>query len=568
MKQARRLVRDLFVCWIVWICAADAAAQTLPIVVKYRAIATVYVDAGNAEGLEPGDRLEILRAGEVIAELEVLRLAEHSASCSILVEHQPIEAGDAVKLPPPPEPLPAVAELVEVAVDEVVKGPAEKQPPRAALARAPVPTPISAILPPDLAGRSRRRNSAPEYTRLRGSLTFNWESFVDASEFGRDTDRTGARLSLRVEEIAGFPLELRIRLSTREIVSSGTLFDPQSERTTKNRFYEASLLFDPPVGRFGFQVGRMRSGEFAGIGGLDGGIGRYALSPGIDVGAFGGATPDIEEFNTDVQRMKYGVFARYVSEKATRPVRLFVAAVREEGTEGVSREFLAFNMRYQTGNRWSFYQRAEADLNNGWRGEVAGSSSQLSNLSFTARAVVSPSTRLLFSYTRIERYRTEETRSISEELFDDATRQGLRVTLQGGAGNGLRYSLSAGLRDREGDEEGGHSFGGSLSKGNVSPLGLALSGNVIAFANETSDGTVANLRASKRLGRGHRIGVTLGGRMSQNMLLEEPDTATQWARLNGWLELPGALFGTAEVEVITGDQLAGRRLSLGLGYRF
>ena len=567
MKPARSLVRYLFVCWLVWICAADAAAQPLPIAVKYRTIATVYVDAGNAEGLEPGDRLKVLRDGTLVAELEVLRLAEHSASCKILVEHQPIEAGDAVELPPPPELLPA-AELVAAVADEPASEPVPPSAPRTALARAPAPTPIVAIPPPDLAARRRRRSASSDFSRVRGSLTANWESFTDASEIGRDTDRVGARLSLRVEEIAGYPLTLRIRLSTREIASSGTLFDPQSERTTKNRFYEASLLFDPPVGRFGFQVGRMRSGEFAGIGGLDGGIGRYALSPGIDVGAFGGATPDIEQFSTDVQRMKYGVFARYVSEKATRPVRLFVAAVREEGTEGVSREFLAFNMRYQTGERWSFYQRAEADLNNGWRGEAAGSSSQLSNLSFTARAVVSPSTRLLLSYTRIERYRTEETRSIAEELFDDAIRQGLRVTLQGGAGNGLRYSLSSGLRDREGEEAGGYSFGGSLSKGNVSPLRLALSGNVTAFSNETSDGTIANLRASKRLGRGHRIGMTVGGRMSQNMLLEEPDTTTQWGRLNGWFELPGSLFATAEIELITGDQLAGQRLSLGLGYRF
>jgi hypothetical protein len=81
----------LAVCWLAGWPAAEAAAQepatgepaarSAPsFQVSYRSADAVYLDAGRAAGLAEGDRLEVVRDGEAIAEIEVVFVAEHSAS--------------------------------------------------------------------------------------------------------------------------------------------------------------------------------------------------------------------------------------------------------------------------------------------------------------------------------------------------------------------------------------------------------------------------------------------------------------------------------------------------------
>ncbi|HEX5757645.1 MAG TPA: hypothetical protein VF121_00465, partial [Thermoanaerobaculia bacterium] len=89
--------------------AADAQAGT-EAGVRYRTPETVYLDAGTLAGVDVGDRLEVVRGGETIGEVEVVFAAERSASCRVLSERTPIQAGDHVRLPGggavarPPEP--------------------------------------------------------------------------------------------------------------------------------------------------------------------------------------------------------------------------------------------------------------------------------------------------------------------------------------------------------------------------------------------------------------------------------------------------------------------------------
>ncbi|HEY9421353.1 MAG TPA: hypothetical protein VIW92_08065, partial [Thermoanaerobaculia bacterium] len=65
---------------------------------RYRSADTIYLDAGNAAGIDVGDRLEVLRGGRVIAEIEVIFAAERSASAKILNERDAIQPGDRARL--------------------------------------------------------------------------------------------------------------------------------------------------------------------------------------------------------------------------------------------------------------------------------------------------------------------------------------------------------------------------------------------------------------------------------------------------------------------------------------
>ena len=71
-----------------------AADPTLT--VKYRSASAIYVDGGKAQGLQLGDRLAVVSGSETVAELEIVYLAEHSASCQVLNEKRTVRAGDRV----------------------------------------------------------------------------------------------------------------------------------------------------------------------------------------------------------------------------------------------------------------------------------------------------------------------------------------------------------------------------------------------------------------------------------------------------------------------------------------
>jgi hypothetical protein len=78
----------------------NAEEEPPDIRVRYRSAETVYVSAGTAAGLAVGDRLEILRSGEVIAEVEVIFAAEQSASCRVLTQQVEIRKEDSARLVP------------------------------------------------------------------------------------------------------------------------------------------------------------------------------------------------------------------------------------------------------------------------------------------------------------------------------------------------------------------------------------------------------------------------------------------------------------------------------------
>jgi hypothetical protein len=511
-----------------------------PLAVRYRSADTIYLNSGRASGLEVGDRLEVVRGGEVIAELEVLFTAEHSASCRVLNERKAIQADDRVR------------RIGEAA-------PAPDPPPS-----APAPPRTEEPMP-------KREAPRPTRTRVTGAVSLDTEVFSDGTESRRDFNRTAARLNVRVRDIAGTPLQLRLRMRSLDEERERRLTSGIPESTSRDRLYELSLIYEPEDARYGFRLGRLGAGPFVGIGYLDGGLGKVRVLGPLELGGFYGRRPNIEELGFDGSGSKYGLFARIAPESSG--VEFFVAGVREEGETDISREYVAIETRYDPGQRWTFFQHAELDLNTGWREEAAGSTSQLSQLSLTALGRLTERSRLVISYDRFERFLTEESRFIPTELFDDLTRQGLRVSYQTGPARGLNFSVTAGAHALDAEEEGGDSETSfSLGVGawhpELSGLKLFVGADVLGFTNPTTDGLLVTTRVGRRFGGGHELSLGLGGTLSRQSLLVDEETSTQWARASLWLELPLDLFGQAEIEVLTGDELEGQRLSLGLGYRF
>jgi len=561
-RRARAGLRLFSILWFgLWThgaAAVVAIADDFPEVrVRYRSADSVYLDAGEAVGLTSGERLAISRDGKVVAEVEVTFLARHSASCRVLTMSDEIRAGDLVlRLGPAPAP---TLESQSEAVSE---------PPGSSDYVSPSGAAGSSSKLPNASRDSDRYDSARRPTRLSGTLIVDWESLSGSGGTDLGYTRTGARLDLRVRDIGGHPYDFRARMRSRRYDRDRLLADLPSQTETRDRFYELALTYAPPEGRFSFAAGRLGAGA-AVFGYLDGVVGRMALGPSLTLGALVGSRPDLEEFSFGAAELKYGLFAEYspVRRDETQAWSILFAGVREEGEADVSREFLSLRMRYDGGGRWSLFQRAELDLNNGWRREFESEAVQLSSFSIGAMARLSDATRLTVSYDRYERYRTEDTRFLARELFDDLLRYGFRARLSHGRPRSLNVSIFAGIRDRDDDVDATVSFGGGVSDSQITRWNLHAYANLLAFSNPFTEGWVATLRAGKRFRAGHEIDLTLGERLSTDLLFDE-NLSTGWFRLGGWIELPKNLFANLGYEVTTGDEVDDQLASASLGYRF
>jgi len=529
--------------------------------VRYRSADAVYLSGGTAEGVQVGDRFRVVHGDETAALLEVVFTAEHSSSCRVVEQTATIEPGDlalaidAEDDATPGQPAPGQ----EVAAGEEEPAAAEPQP-------EPVATRPSYSLDPG--DRSRRTTS------WSGSLTFDYDDYADDrdEDDGLDYQRSTARLSLRGRDLAGHPLQLRIRARAQQVDRSRDTGRGAEESEDRHRLYELSLTWDPPQGRFRFAAGRLGASPFVGIGTLDGAVGEVRVGPYVHVGAFAGSRPDLADGDGGFESLgeSVGALVRFHSKTrstAFSPFELLLAGVRDEGDLDVSREYAVIEMRYIGGGVWTFHQRAELDVNNGWREEVADSSTQLSNLALSATARITEARRFTLSYNRFERYWTEETRFIDEELFDSLWRQGLRASLDLGRPGGLTFTMQGGLRAREDGEEDSVSFGVGLRHPRLFQRRLAASVYALSYTGEFADGLLLTSQLAVRFREGHSLSLSLGGRQTQNNFVGG-ETELYWTRLGFWAELPGNLFARGDVELSEGDGYGGVLSSLGLGVRF
>lgn len=538
----------------------SVAAEDASIHVRYRSADTVYLDAGRLAGLTVGDRLEIEREGTVLAVVEVVFVADHSASAQPIEdfteERGEVRAGDLAR------PLGTLTP----------QGPSA----RAESSRAESPTTTSpAAVAPREAPRTTRRK-----TRISGFASFDIESYADERDVDdrslRDYDETTARLSVRGRDLGGLPLDLRVRLRSRRIERASDVGAGVSTSEEQERLYELSLRWAPDSNRYEVSVGRLGAGPFTGIGYLDGISGRYRVVGGWQVGAFYGSRPELTDLGFESAGTKYGVFSRWEPVKRSPergPWEVFLAGMREENDAGATRDVAILETRLgAAGGRWSFFQRAEFDVGSSAPGgSTAEDENQLTQLALTLTGRLGDRSRLVLSYDRYDPVLLfEDQPETPAEEFRDLLRQGLRASLHFGRPGGLDVSISGGLRrgagqrDGPGGAEETTSFG--LGVRRIRQQGVSYSGDLQAFSNPFTEGALLTLRSRYGFGTGHSVGFVVGYSAYERLGGEE--RVSGWARLETWFELPASLFARADVEILAGDDAEGQRLRLGVGYRF
>ena len=523
--------------------------------VKYRSAANVYLDAGRAQGLRVGDRLEIVDA-TAVAELEVVYVADQSASCKLLSEKRPVRPGDVARLTsrgPAPPGLPAATTVAAAPV-------------------APSTTSLTAAAPV----AAPEAKPAGPWARVRGSASFGYYQAWDQTESAYDFQQRTGRLDLGLYDIAGQPLSFTLRGRSRQDVRARTLSDrtPESERT--DRLYEVALRYEPPSDQFGVEVGRIGIYRFVGIGYLDGALAHFRPVRDVQVGAFGGRVADIESLSFEGTGSKYGGFVRLApgGRYSTAGYDAMLAFVHETADGDLSREYLSLESRFGNGSRWSLFQRAELDLYTGWRKEVSGKSYQFSNVSFSGNLRVTPSAWAFLSYDGLRNYRYFRNRIVPEEVFDDLLHQGLRAGVNVNRAGGLGATAGFGMSLKEPDPRNpeleianAYSFNAGVRHANLFSSGFSAGIDGSGFSNGYTDGGLVMARVGRRFDGGHMLDLSLG-RSVYRVKQTEQDRTTQWLRLMGRGELGHRVYLQGDFEYDSGDDLKGPRAFLELGILF
>ena len=518
-----------------------------PIRVRQVLAEEVFLDAGRTAGLVAGQRVKVVRtdaatgATTEIAELEIAFIAGHSASCKIVSTTGGITVGDLVI--PGPAPVQAASPTVPGSAGGGGGGSTATSP----------------------GGKPPGWNPA-EHTDYSGSLALRFQGFKDGGPAGRDFNQESALVNIYAGHIGGSKFDFRLRgTASREQIQ---LSSGGSESRDNDRLYEATLSYEPPEARFTYQVGRLISGPLVGFDYLDGGVGEFHATRRFSLGAFYGSRSNGDQIDFASPGRAYGAFVHWLDQAVGSPfyAEFLLEAIGDYLKGDTNREYLSFYGRQGSGSRWSLYERAEFDLGHNWRDNPAANNNQLSNVLFSGSYSLNKAVRLGVSYDQSRQIITLDDRFTPEELFDNALREGYRVTAYLGSAKTVRGNFSIGQRWKQGNPDRSLAYNANVYHSNVFGWNMLVGGDYSGFDGDTSSGFRAGLRVQKYFRSGHDVELTIG--TSGTDLVATGETRkNQWLRLSGTLQLGRRFYLLGELESATGDDLEGERLFLQLGYR-
>lgn len=510
--------------------------------VKYISAENVYIDGGTAQGLSVGDKLIVRDADKIVADLEIIYVSENSASCKILKQEETIEPGNLVVVYQQQEKEPAIKQEEEQTQPE--------------------------SLPTQYQKKEYKPKSSEPFAKISGSISAQIYHFDDLSDQNLDFTQPTLRLNLRAQKLWGKDYNLRIRSRARHNQRSRSYNNNIPENEWRNRIYEFSISYDNENAPFNFKTGRIISNHISGIGYIDGLLLQQNVSQNFRYGIFAGTQPEWQysDFQTSLQ--KYGGYLNYrKGDYGGFRMESTVAAAGVYHSSTVSREFLYIQNTLSNSSRWHLYQSTEIDVNRGWRKEKAGEDVSISNLFLSARYQISKSVNVGLSYDNRKNYWTYETRSLTDSLFDDFLRRGLRGNVSIRLPYNYRIFSNVGYRKRDGDPEPTYSYGGGINKSNFIIDRLFINLRASGFQNPFSDGYSFNVQIGQYFLRTNYLSIGYGN-YYYKFSSTNSTRVNRSVQANGQFYLISRFFLSTQYEYGFGEDVKGHRVFAEFGYRF
>ena len=505
--------------------------------ISYISTENIYVDKGKKSGLSIGDTLNVKRDGEIIANLKILYVAEHSASCAVLYQKENLHIGDQVDF------------LLKRIISE-----------KSDLTVVPIGRPTQE--------NNRKKVSSKPFARISGGLSLQWMHYKDQSGNNLNFNQPTVQFNLRAKELWGKKYFFVIKMRLRKNARAKSYRPGIQEEEWRNRIYSFYFSYEDDSSPINFRIGRILTPNLRGVGFLDGLQLQHNISKDFNWGAYAGLQSSWQFATAEDSLKKYGLFISYKSgdfnsNRFTGTVAY--NAVYHEQT--VSRENFYIQSSFYSHDKLSIYQSMEIDMNTSWRREKENQFISLTSFYLSAQYKFSNAVRSGISYDNRKNFYRYETREISEDFYDLAFRHGLSADLSLTLPQDYSTSIRLSAKKREGDSEATYIGRLSLKKRNIIYHYLDMNINFNGYINYYTKGWIPSINISKQIPGGHYLSFN-GGFNKYEVKLDGQDRNRYWLRLNGSLQLFGRTYLSGFYSYEWGDDFKGYRLLAEMGYRF
>lgn len=503
--------------------------------VKYISSEHVYLGGGKADGMSVGDLLDIIEDGKPVAELRVVYVAEHSASCEIVSGQDMIKVGSSIQL----HSTTVTQKKQKVKKERRIRSEIKKL-----------------------------KKGAKSTMRVSGYLGIQWYQFMDSGNNSNNFSQPTARLKLKLKNLWDDAYNFRINARFRYNDRSRTANSNVPEKEWRNRLYEVAFSYEDQKALFNYKIGRIISNKFSGVGYIDGLLIQHNTTDHLRLGFFAGTQPEWQYSNFQTSLQKYGFYINYLQGEYGK--NRYESTLALAGTYHgyvVSREFIYLQNNYNYGRRWSFYQSLELDVNRVWRKRKTGEALSITGFYANSRYNITDNMSIGLNYDNRKNYYTYEVRSLADSLFDSAFRHGLRLSFKWRFLKNYRFHTNAGVRKRGSDSKLTFSYTSGLAISNLFKQQISVATRFSGFSNYYTKGINPSITVSKYFFNGHSLSINYGSYF-YNFILLDDNRLNQWIRLNSQIELPFRLYLVANYEYNWGDDRKGHQVLIESGYRF
>ena len=519
------------------ITVLPAFSLSLKTTVKYISQSTIYIDSGRINGIQQGDKGDIYHNSELIAKVEIIFVADNSASCRIVEQFDDIQVGDAAIL--------EITEPEEVKIEE-----------------APADTVVIESVSPVIKSTERRSKKS----KISGRIGFQYYAQNNLDQFNYDYQQPSVSLNFKISDIADSHHELSVRMrSRRNMVNAGSTSITQSD--WDNRLYEMSLRYNNPYSPISYSIGRQLSNQISGMGYIDGVMFSYKLRNNYSVGFFGGTQPDMQTSSIMTDETKGGIYATYEHRNdGHSSLNATVALAGQYVTGQIDEEFLYQQISYSLNNKLYIYQSSELSINRGWRKEASGTSYQLSNLLVNLQYNFSRSINANIGYDNRQNVYNYYNRSTPDSLFDDAMREGYRAGVNFRLPMSLRLSTNANFRFQNDGTKPSEYLNAGINTANLFNTQTFASYRVATFNNQYSSGLQHSVSFSRYIIGQLNMGIHFG-QNNYNYSAFNEKVVDNWVKVSGDYLFNRRFYSSAYIEFDRGSDFNSNRIFIDFGVR-
>jgi len=262
--------------------------------VKYVAEGAAYLNGGRSSGLAEGMKLEVRDSspanstaapGPVVAELQVVSVAETSAVTEIRDPKRDVKPGDWAYL--------SAADSAKLGVQS----------------SASPGTPQPALLQGEPRKPELRPALLPEDSRIQGRIGFDYSGIRSSGSTPGNSTQLGFTISTDMTRIAGTYWNLQGYM--RDRLTSNSQPEEETMQNYLDRTYTLQLYYDNPNSKWVAGFGRLYLPWAVSIDTIDGGYVGRKLTSRVTTGVFFGSTPNPTSWNYKPDQQTGGWFANY-----------------------------------------------------------------------------------------------------------------------------------------------------------------------------------------------------------------------------------------------------------------